>query len=194
MTYVNHRALLLAFACLLPGCASLQAAHFSGTPILPVRSAPNFTLTDDRGKPWTLADQHHTIALFFGYTRCADTCPMTISKLARAIHDSGVADAQIAFVTVDPERDAPAVLARYDRQFGGEHTIVGLTGTQTQITSVEHAYQVWAQRIPGKRGADKYDDSHSAIVFYIDDHGNERIFHDPTDRVADLAADFRALQ
>ena len=189
------RALLLALsiALALSGCSALRSAHFHGTAI--DQAAPNFTLTNESGVPWTLADQRgKVIALFFGFTHCADTCPDTLAKLSRAIASQGALarNAQVAFVTVDPERDTPAVLKRYLARFEGAR-IVGLTGTRAQIEGVEHAYHVWAQKIPGTRGGTDYDESHSAIVYLIDASGHERVVHDPDDKLDEIAADIRVL-
>jgi protein SCO1 len=171
-------ALLLA---LLGGCA-----HGGIT-------APDFTLTDQHGQPWSLAAQRgKVVALFFGYTHCADTCPATLAKLAAAVDSQGNAShgAEIAFVTIDPQRDSPAALARYITRFGGA-PIVGLTGRPAQVAAVEKAYHVWSQRIPGRHGSDEYDDSHTAIVFLIDRSGTITAMHDDSDTVSSIAGDVR---
>lgn len=173
---MNKALLLLA---LLGGCAR-------GGP-----AAPDFTLTDQHGAPWSLSAQRgKAVALFFGYTHCTDTCPATLAKLAHAIASEGSAgaNAEIAFVTVDPERDNPAALARYVARFSGA-AIVGLTGTPAQIAGVEQTYHVWAQRIPGRRGNDDYDEAHTAIVFVIDRNGRIASMHDDADTTAAIATD-----
>lgn len=168
---------------LLAGCAR-------GGPV-----ASDFTLTDQHGAPWSLAAQHgKVVALFFGYTHCVDTCPATLAKLAKAIGEQGSAssDAEIAFVTVDPQRDTPAVLAKYVSRFSGAK-IAGLTGTPAQIVDVERAYHVWAQHIPGRRGNDDYDEAHTAVVFVIDRNGRIASMHDNADTVTAIANDMRKV-
>jgi protein SCO1 len=178
-------------AALLASCVLLASGCAHGAP--PV---PDFTLTDQHGAPWSLAAQQgKVVALFFGYTHCLDTCPATLAKLAQAIasQKDGV-NAEIAFVTVDPQRDTPPVLAKYVARFSGA-TIVGLTGTPSQITQVEHAFHVWAQRIPGRRGNDNYEEDHTAIVFVIDRSGHIASMPDNGDNLATIAADLgKALQ
>ena len=162
---------MLGILCALAGCG--------GTP------APDISLTDQHGQPWTLAAQRgSTVALFFGYTHCADTCPTTLAKLAKALER--VQGAKVAFVTVDPERDTPAVVGKYVARFAGA-PIVGLTGTQSQITATESAYHVWAQKIPGKAGNDNYDDAHASYVFLIDRDGNQRAILHEEDTVQTIA-------
>ncbi|HET9028740.1 MAG TPA: SCO family protein [Candidatus Aquilonibacter sp.] len=156
-------------------------------------AAADFTLTDNHGRPWALSAQHgKAVALFFGFTHCVDTCPTTLAKLGKAAgSDPNVV---IAFVTVDPQRDTPAVLDAYLKRFAPA-PIVGLTGTPAQIASVERAYHVWSQKIPGKRGSYDYDEAHIATVFFIDQRGGQRAIADQTDSVQTLASDMHtALQ
>ena len=172
-------ALVLASA-LLGGCARL--------------TAPDFTLTSDTGAPWTLSAQHgKTVALFFGFTHCGDTCPDTLAKLSAAMRADGAnaRDAEIAFVSIDPARDTPEVMHRYIRRFDGP--VVGLTGTQAQIDAVMHAYHVWTQKIPGKHGSTDYDELHTAFTFLIDRNGAMRMVHNDNDSQHDFAADLAAL-
>lgn len=168
--------------------AACAAPAFEGTALAP-RTAPAFSLVDQSGARWNLAAHRGTvIALYFGYTHCADECPLTLAKLSRAI--AGLQHAQIAFVSVDPARDTPARLREYLRAFPAGR-IVGLTGTPRAIAEVEHAYHVWAQRLPPKREA--YDVAHSSAVFLIDAAGILRVVHDDGDPQAAFAHDFTAL-
>jgi protein SCO1/2 len=147
-------------------------------------AAADFTLQDAGGAPWSLAAQRgKAVVLTFGYTHCTDTCPATLAKLAQATRALGTraADVEVAFVTVDPQRDTPAILRAYLQKF--DPRFVGLTGTPQQVAAVEQAYHVWAQRIPGKRGNDNYDDAHSSAIFFIDARGNTTALHDGNDSV-----------
>jgi protein SCO1/2 len=149
--------------------------------------AADFTLRGDGSQPWALSGQRgKTVVLTFGYTHCTDTCPLTLGKLAKVLRELGArgGDVTVAFVTVDPQRDTPSVLSAYLQPFG--RGFVGLTGTPQQLAAVEHAYHVWAQRIPGKRGNDDYDDSHSGAIFFIDPRGNVTSVHDSSDSIEDL--------
>jgi len=168
---------LLALLALLTACAP------QGPP------APDFTLTDQHGASWSLAAQHgRGIALFFGYTHCADTCPATLAKLETAL--AGKPNAEIAFVTVDPRRDTPPVLARYLSRFA-RVPVAGLTGTTAAIDAVEKRYHVWAQRVPGPRGGLQYDEAHTAMVFLIDRDGRMSMTFDDSDTVAGMSAAIR---
>jgi protein SCO1 len=142
-------------------------------------AAPDFTLVDEHGAAWSLGAQHgKTIALFFGYTHCTDVCPETLAMLARAVNGlgAGASHTEIVFITVDPQRDTPPVLARYVSRFDAP-SIVGLTGTPAELKPVYSAYRVWAQRIPGgtKTG---YEMAHSSTVYIIGPDGTLRSIHD----------------
>lgn len=170
-------------ACLAWAAVAVLLAACSSVP-----SAPGFTLTSDRGTAWSLAAQRGTpVVLFFGFTHCTDTCPLTLAKLVKA---SG-ANATVAFVTVDPQRDTPPVMHAYLQRFDGPH-LVGLTGTFDQILAVENAYHVWAQRIPGKRGSDDYDEAHATAIFVIDRSGHIARVLDATDSVTTIQRALRA--
>lgn len=185
----------VALCLALSSCAAARTQSFTGT-ALPAAQAPDFTLTDDSGAPWTLGAQRgKVVALFFGYTHCPDTCPLTLAKLTAAAREQGDRTSMIliAFVTVDPRRDTPAVLHRYVRAFSGA-PIVALTGTQAQVQRVERDYHVWAQPIPGAHhGADQYDEAHSSVTYLIDREGSLRVVHNDDDAMADFSADFAAL-
>jgi protein SCO1 len=177
---VRNLAAPLAAALLLCSCAHRAAA-------------PPFTLTDDAGQSWSLASQRgKPVILTFGFTHCADTCPATLAKLARLAGRDAESPVEIAFVTVDPQRDSVAAMHRFITRFeAGNAHVVGLTGTPDQIDAVERAYHVWAQRIPGRRSGQAYDIAHSSVVYFIDRNGATRSVHDDDDSDAVLATALR---
>lgn len=179
----------------LAGCAAPRTESFKGT-ALPGSQAPEIALTDDAGARWTLGAQRGSVvALFFGYTHCLDTCPLTLAKLTAAAREQGerAPTILIAFVTVDPRRDTPVVLHRYVQRFSGAH-IVALTGTQAQVQHVERDYHVWAQAIPGvHHGTNQYDEAHSSVTYLIDRDGRLRVVHGDDDDERDFAHDFAVL-
>jgi protein SCO1/2 len=80
----------------------------------PPRSGVDFTLTDVEGEPLSTTDlEGKVVLLYFGYTHCPDFCPMTLTDFQRVKQDLGADADQVAFVmvSVDPERDTPAVMA-----------------------------------------------------------------------------------
>lgn len=103
-------------------------------------------------------------ALFFGFTHCPDICPTTVAELdaARARLGSRARSLQIDFVTVDPERDTPAQLARYFSSFEGVRAFAGDAAATAQIAN---AYRVSYTRSAGD-GPD-YTMDHTASVYLI---------------------------
>src|SRR5262245_53611152 len=90
--------MLLALAAGLAGAggyaawlaASNRAAAFHGTTYEPAEPAPGFRLVDQDGRAATLATYRgRPVLVFFGYTRCADYCPLTLDRLARAVRELG---------------------------------------------------------------------------------------------------------
>ena len=155
--------------------------------------APRLELLDDRAQTWALQDQTGGTVLLFGYTHCDDTCPLMLAKLSNALKrvKSSSSPIKIAFVTVDPQRDTPRVLHAYLSKFGSE--FVGLTGTASQIESVERSYHVWAQKLPSKHGGYDYDEAHTSTMFFIDRNRTIVSLHDSSDSVGDLAGAMRQL-
>lgn len=172
------RYLLLA----LLGLIALAAAGFAGILLSgarpPVLSA---YMTSAIGGPFTLvADDGRTVTdrsyrgkwllVFFGYTHCPDVCPTTLAAIAASLRRLGplAARVQPLFITVDPRRDTPRVLAKYVRAF--DPRIVGLTGTSAQIAAVAHEYKVY---FSADESADERDAQvdHSAFVYLMNPEG-----------------------
>ncbi len=158
-------------------------------------AAPDFTLTDQDGQPWTLSHVrgHQAVALFFGYTHCPDVCPTTLAHLAQARRMLGAdgADLRIVFVTVDAARDTPAVLKRYVSLF--DPSVVGLTGDRERTAPVYAAYHVWHQVLPRAERDAGYLVSHSSAVYLIGRDGSLRGIADWGDAPTHLAAKFKEL-
>src|SRR3978361_2282333 len=131
--FVVFAALLVLSGCDRLGIStpwsSAKAPAFINTDVTGLGYAKDFALTDDTGKPRTLADfKGKAVVVFFGYTQCPDVCPTTMLELAGVMKDLGpLADrVQVLFVTVDPERDTQQLLAKYVPAF--DPRFLGLFG------------------------------------------------------------------
>ncbi|MEO8084739.1 MAG: SCO family protein [Ardenticatenales bacterium] len=133
-----------AMPAAMPTLAPLDAPRdegWAGSAVRPERPAPNFALTDQHGRPWSIgAERGRVVLLFFGYTRCIDVCPQTMARLARTFADLGDAadDVTVALVTTDPSHDTPAVLAGYVESY--DPRFVGLTGTMDAVLTAAQPY------------------------------------------------------
>ncbi len=132
-----------------------------------------FTLVDQDGLTVTdVQFRGKWLLVYFGYTHCPDTCPTTLSTMAEALDQLGPATrrkVQAIFITVDPERDTPAVMKDYVGAFEGAD-ILGLTGTPKQVSVAGEAYQVRARRFGPLDG--DYTMSHSSKIHVIDPGGH----------------------
>lgn len=129
-----------------------------------------FTLTGGDGRPFSSSRLFgKPYALFFGFTHCPDVCPTTLARLARLRTALGKGDDSFAIVlvTVDPERDTPAAMARYAALFDTQ--VIALTGSPAAIDRVKKQYGVYSAKVP-QEGAD-YNVDHTATVFLIDRAG-----------------------
>jgi protein SCO1/2 len=129
-----------------------------------------FVLTDQDGKPITDQDlKGEPLLVFFGYTHCPDICPTTLFEISEVLRAMGPdADRVHAlYITVDPERDTPAVMKDYLSSF--DPHLRGATGDRKAIEAVEKAYRVFAQKVPGENG--DYSMDHTALVYLMDKQG-----------------------
>jgi protein SCO1/2 len=129
-----------------------------------------FQLVDQNGKTVTDADlkgKWHLV--FFGYTHCPDTCPTALNEMALALDQLGPKKSSIGvmFITVDPERDTPAVLKDYLASF--DAPVVGLTGTPAEVAQAAKDYRVYYAKHPRPDGG--YDMDHSAVIYIMDPQG-----------------------
>ena len=129
-----------------------------------------FHLEDQTGKPFTDQDMKgRPFLVFFGYTHCPDVCPTTLLEISDVMKALGKdADRTGAlFITVDPERDTPAVLKDYLSNF--DPHLRALTGDPAAVEAALKAYRVYAAKIPLKDG--DYTMDHTAAVYLMDKDG-----------------------
>ena len=150
-----------------------------------------FRLTDQTGKTVGDADfRGRYMLVYFGYSFCPDVCPTTLSVMAQALDKLGADSRRIVpvFITVDPARDTPKVLADYMKAFGPR--FVGLTGSDADIKAVEKAYRVYAAKRPLENGS--YGMDHSSVMYLMGPNGKMVSFYDEAISPDDLAKDLRA--
>lgn len=111
------------------------------------------------------------LLIYFGYTSCADICPTTLSDIVDALTRLGSRAERIQpiFITVDPQRDTPQLMARYVAGFAPN--LLGLTGSLEEITAVEKEYHITATIVPGDHGSDVYTMDHGAAVYLVGPDG-----------------------
>jgi protein SCO1/2 len=148
-----------------------------------------FQLVDQNGSTVTAEKlQGKPTLLFFGYTHCPDICPTTLFDVSEVLRSLGKdADRVNAyFVSVDPERDSPAILKDYLSSF--DPHLKGLTGDSGAVARMLAEFRVYAKKVPAKDG--DYTMDHSAMVYLMDRSGHFvapfKLDRKPDEAAADL--------
>jgi protein SCO1/2 len=131
-----------------------------------------FELIDQAGKTVTDRDFSGRYKLvFFGFTHCPDICPAELQVMVAALESLGdKADKVVPiFITLDPERDTPAVMGDYVKNFSPR--LVGLTGSADAVAGAAKAYRVVYAKVGDTGSANGYSVDHSALVYLMDPDG-----------------------
>jgi protein SCO1/2 len=190
----TRRLALAALAALslgLAGCSDKPA--FKGVDITGADYASGFSLTDHNGQPRTLADfRGKVVVLFFGYTQCPDVCPTTLSELAQARQLLGAQGERLQglFVSVDPERDTPAVMKAYMANF--DPSFLALYAGPDELPAVAKSFKVYYKKVEGKTSS-SYTMDHSAGSYVYDSQGRIRLYHRHGSGAEALASDIKIL-
>ncbi|WP_026198605.1 SCO family protein [Wenxinia marina] len=102
-----------------------------------------FTLVSETGETVTSEEViDRPSLLYFGYTYCPDVCPIDAMRNAQAVEmlDAEGIEVKPVFISVDPARDTPEVLAQYTANF--HDRMLGLTGSEEQVREAAQAYRV----------------------------------------------------
>lgn len=187
------RLAIVALTLLLAACEQAPPKPvFQATDITGAPWGKNFALTDQNGKPRSLADFNgKVVTLFFGYLHCPDVCPTTLADLAAARKMLG-ADAekmQVIFVTLDPERDTPELLRPYMAQF--DPSFIALRGDAAATAQIARDFKIHYAKNPGKEG--RYTLDHSTGTFVFDKQGRIRLLLAYGTRPEAIAADLKTL-
>ena len=152
--------------------------------------APEFTLTTQDGQRLSLTElRGKVVAVTFIYASCTDTCPLLTAKMAGLQAALGADFGPKVFflsITVDPERDTPAVLQRYAQAHGVNFAgWAFLTGTPAKIRQVARQYGIYYKKTA--RG----DVDHTFLTSLVDQSGTLRVQYlgvrfDPDELLRDL--------
>ena len=164
-------ALVVSLLACTAGGPQFKASDITGSSF-----GRDFELRDPQGNARRLADfRGKAVVVFFGYTQCPDVCPTTLAALAEAMKDLGPdADrVQVLFITVDPERDTPALLAQYVPAF--DPRFLGLYGDAEATARTAREFKIIYQKVPGS-SAGTYTMDHSAGTYVFDPQGRLRLY------------------
>ena len=153
------------------GAQESHEGHFAAA--RPAASDPlgdivvEFELTDRDGNLVSAEDFRGSYVLLgFGFTHCPAVCPLMVLNMGKALRDTATEAAGI-FVSVDTERDSPAVTDDYASKFG--ERMMGLGGSIEQVNTAASNFKV---SYAVTKTQNNYTVQHTANVFLIDPRGN----------------------
>ena len=177
--------------CSLAAAACDGGPKFKSTDISGAEYGRSFELTDHDGRTRRLEDfRGKAVVVFFGFTQCPDVCPTTLAGAAEALKKLGpdAKRVQVLLITVDPERDTPALLKQYATAF--DPSFLGLYGDAAATQRTAKEFKIYYEK---RKQGESYTVDHSAQTYVIDPQGRLRLFirHD---RIAsDLPDDLKTL-
>ncbi len=140
-----------------------------------------FNLVVQDGVPITERDYAgQWLLVYFGFTYCPDVCPTELGRIADVLDALGPVGDRITpvLITIDPQRDTPAVLADYVARL--HPRMQGWTGSSEQISEVARRYRVYYARAPNQGGTDYLIDHSSFMYFVGPDHRVRTLFRPDT--------------
>lgn len=133
-----------------------------------------FSLTDHTGKRVTEKDFHgKKMLIYFGFTHCPDICPGSLQVISNALDKLGskADDITPVFITVDPERDTPDLMAAYVKSF--HPRMVGLTGSRDEVDKVvKKTFRIYAKKVKDAEQPDSYTIDHASLIYLMDEKGD----------------------
>ncbi|WP_457668160.1 SCO family protein [Thiolapillus sp.] len=165
---------LLLWAVLLP--AGEPAVVVTETPgISETPPGGDFTLQTSKG-PFRLKDYRgKVVLLYFGYTKCPDICPTSLSRMAQAfneLNEEELKKVAAVFVSVDPKRDTFELLDDYVDYF--HPGFLGVTGKPEEIAKAAKLYGARYSEVELEGSAFGYAINHSAATYLIAPDGELR--------------------
>lgn len=191
-TLMNRIQRLAAALLLTAGLAACDSGPgFHSTDITGAGFGQDFRLNDPDGQPRSLADfRGKAVMVFFGFTQCPDVCPTALIRAAEVKHLLGdqAGRLQVIFVTLDPERDTPAVLREYTTAFDAD--FLGLYTTLEDTRSLADEFRIFYRKVPT---GGSYTMDHTATSYVYDPAGALRLAVPHAQDAASVAADLQTL-
>lgn len=186
-------SLLSLSAGALLGLAACQerGPRFHGVNLSGAPYGQDFSLRNPQGREMRLADfRGQVVLLFFGFTQCPDICPTALSRAVavRQLLGPQAERLQVLFMTIDPERDSPALLQAYTQAF--DPSFMGLYSDAAGTARTAKDFKVFYSKVPT---GSSYTMDHSTLSYLFDPQGRLRVALKHEASAADVADDVRAL-
>ena len=182
---------IIAPLTVLSACSPASKASFHSIDITGANYGRDFTLRDPDGRERRLADfKGRLLLIFFGFTQCPDVCPTALARAVEVMKLLGpqAGQLQVGFVTVDPERDTPALLAEYTRAF--HPSFLGLHADLETTAATAREFKVFYKKVPT---GSSYTMDHTAMSYAFDREGRLRLAVRHEQTAAQVAAALKAL-
>lgn len=169
------------------GASLRPGPEYVGTPLTDPPKVTDLNVVHiDRGEVSLRAYEGQYLLMFFGYTRCPDVCPFTLSRLAKLYRDLGEPDdVQVVMVTVDPEHDTAERVQSYVAGFHPD--FLGFSGDQGQIAEAASTFFIGFNRLSDALFA------HTDVVALLDKQGRMRLIYGQ-DRIPAIATDLARIR
>jgi protein SCO1 len=189
-------AIITLATAVFTGCTE-KRPEFKAVDITGADYAQDFAadgaMLDHNGKPRSIKDfPGKVVVVFFGFTQCPDVCPGTMAELAEVKKLLGKDGDKLQgiFISIDPERDTPAVLKAYMANF--DPTFLALSTTPEKLAIVAKDFKTYYKKVPG-RTETSYSMDHSAGSFVYDTTGKVRLYTRYGSGPEALASDIKLL-
>ena len=154
-------------------------------PLPVLGEVPEFSLTEASGNPLRRADLAGRVWVAgFIFTHCASTCPIMSRRMSELQAQLGSREGlMLVSFSVDPQRDTPAVLTEYARQYGADRQRwLFVTGDKAQIRRLARD----GFHLAAEDGTPEDDEPilHSTHLVLVDRHGRIRGYYDGMDAAA----------
>jgi protein SCO1/2 len=172
------------------GCGN-DGPRFNSIDISGADYGRDFALLDPDGNTRRLTDfRGKVVMLFFGFIQCPDVCPTSLQRAAavRRLLEADGERFQIIFVTLDPERDTPAILREYTAVFDAD--VLGLYSTPEKVRETADAFRIYFRKVPT---GSSYTIDHTATSYIYDPEGRIRLAVTHQSSAKSIAADVALL-
>lgn len=181
----------------LPSAAPALPASKAVTVFATPREVPAFSLQQAGGQALTMdALKGHWTIVFLGFTHCPDVCPTTLAQLAIAQRQWGELPEnkrpRVLFVSADPERDSPDLLAQYAHSFHPD--TLAATAPLPELERFTRSLSLVFMKAPSENGAaDDYSIDHSAAMVLLNPQVQMAGVVQPPFDIQGIAADLTSL-
>ena len=158
------------------------------------RDLPELTLIDQDAKPFgNQRLKGKWSFMFFGFTRCPDICPDTLSVMQEVWETIGKDyPLQMLFITVDPMQDTPKAMKEYVKYFHKD--FIGITGELANIDKLTRSLGILYGYEPTGKDKNSYGVNHSAQILLIAPDAKLRAVFSPPHEVDEITETFRKIE